>query len=739
MVPISAMAGNFVVQMRGNILKFNMNRLLSIFLFFIGLQTFAQTTIKGIVKDQQGEPLPGVNIMIRDSYDGTSSGIDGTFSFVTEEKGSRILVATFVGYKTVEQTVELKGGTIELTIQLKEEINQLDAVVISAGSFTAGEEKRRTILKAVDIASTAGATPDIAGALNTLPGTQKVGESGRLFVRGGDGNETRTFIDGLVVLDAYGPAAPNTPSRGRFLPFMFKGTSFSTGGYSSEYGQALSSALVLNSKDKADMNQTDIGLLSVGADIAHTQVWDKASWSGKVQYTDIRPYFGLINQRVDWRTPPVSLEGSTAYRQQVGKGMLKFYGNFNRSSFSLYNHDILQPEIKQQFDLVNSYRYGNLSYKSPLSDRWSVRGGLSYSFNENDITIERNELLEKEEGVHGKLVAEHSLTDQLELRIGAETIARDYVAARDSELIGQQSQKFQEWLSSTFAEAEWLFSKKLVAKAGLRGEHQSLLNQISVDPRVSIAYKPGKKGQFSLAYGSFQQTVRNEYLRVNTKLDQERAEHFIANYQIITDRKTFRIETYYKKYDRLVKQISPGLLNSDGHGYAQGVDVFWRDNETFRNVDYWISYSFLDTKRDYLNFPSSSVPTFASKHNFSFVYKHFISKIKSQVGFTYSYSSGRPYYNPNLNSDSFHSQRTPSYQDLSANISYLPKNWMIIHFSCTNILGRDNIFGYQYSDQPNPAGEYVSRPVRQPAARFIFLGVFFTISQSKTVNQLPNL
>lgn len=57
---------------------------------------------------------------------------------------------------------------------LKEEINQLDGVVISAGSFTAGEEKRRTILKPVDIAMTAGGTADIAGALNTLPGTQKL-------------------------------------------------------------------------------------------------------------------------------------------------------------------------------------------------------------------------------------------------------------------------------------------------------------------------------------------------------------------------------------------------------------------------------------------------------------------------------------------------------------------------------------------------------------------------------------
>ncbi len=177
------------------------------------------------------------------------------------------MISTFIGYKNAQQTVELTGNAVHLTITLKEEINQLDAVTISAGSFTAGDEKRRTILKDVDIATTAGATADIAGALNTLPGTTKVGESGRLFVRGGDSNETRTFIDGMVVLDAYGPSAPSTPARGRFLPFMFKGTSFSTGGYSAEYGQAISSAINMNSNYRSQMNQTDNGILSDVVDV----------------------------------------------------------------------------------------------------------------------------------------------------------------------------------------------------------------------------------------------------------------------------------------------------------------------------------------------------------------------------------------------------------------------------------------------------------------------------------------
>ncbi|HCZ36112.1 MAG TPA: TonB-dependent receptor [Cytophagales bacterium] len=719
-----------------------MKALFTLLIFATVFPTLSQTRITGKVTDAAGEPIPGANVLIKDSYDGTSSGIDGTFSFVSEEKGPQTLLITFVGFKHFEQALELSGKDITIAATLKEEINQLDGVVISAGSFTAGEERRRTILKPVDIAMTAGATADIAGALNTLPGTQKVGESGRLFVRGGDGSEARTFIDGMVVLDAYGPAAPNTPSRGRFLPFMFKGTSFSTGGYSAEYGQALSSALVLTSKDKAEMNQTDIGILSVGADVAHTQVWDRASVSGKVQYTNIQPYFGLINQRVDWNKAPESFESSAAYRQQVGKsGMFKFFGNLNQSSFSLFNHDILNPAIKQKFDLTNRYRYGNASYQQPVGN-WTLCGGASYSYNQNDVRIDEKPMGETETGVHTKLVGEHSVSDQLEIRIGSEVIHRQYEAVRYNEALGSsEALRFTEMVSATFAEGEYYFSNKVVAKAGGRFEYVNLNQSATVSPRLSLAYKPGKQGQFSFAYGSFTQSAQNQYLRMNTQLNPETAQHYILNYQVITNSKTFRIEAYQKEYRNLVKfdAANPQLISNSGTGFARGIELFWRDSETIKNVDYWLSYSFLDTKRSYLDFPFAATPAFASAHNFSAVYKHFLSKMKSQVRLTYSFSSGRPYYNPNRSAGEFHEDRTPAYHDLSANIAYLPKSNLIVYLSCTNVLGRDNVFGYQYSSTTNSQGQFESRAVRQAANRLLFLGIFITLSKNKSVNQLPNL
>ncbi|MEJ1240247.1 TonB-dependent receptor [Chryseolinea sp. T2] len=714
---------------------------ITLILLSLATLSLAQVRISGKVVNDKGEPLIGANILLKDTYDGASTDANGNFSFTTDEHGAQILIVTSISFEPLEHAVDLSRN-IEVSLTMKESFNELEAVEISAGSFTAGDEKRRTILRAVDIATTAGATADIAGALNTLPGTTKVGETGRLFVRGGDDSEARTFIDGMLVMNEYNASAPNTPSRTRFMPFMFKGTSFSTGGYSAEYGQALSSALILNSKDKAEMNQTDIGILSVGAEVAHTQVFEKSSVGGKISYTSLAPYYELIKQRLDWEEPYSSLDINAAYRQQLGRkgGMLKAYGKYNNARLSYNQSSIADPTKKYLYEINNEYAYGNLAMQTPLNERWSLRGGISFTHNVNDMRIAKLPMYEQENGVHVKLVTESSLNEKVEVRIGAETISRNYSASRQDSVSGlTQKAAFDEIITSLFGESEIYLSDRLVTRVGVRTEYNSLNRNLTVDPRVSLAYKPFDKGQVSFAYGIFRQSVKNEYLRINNDLNSERAEHFILNYQLTTDNRTFRVEAYYKKYLSLIKYslLEPSLMNNNGSGYASGAEIFYRDNKSIRNADFWISYSFLNTKRDYLNFPIEATPSFASQHNFSVVYKHFITKLRSQIGATYSFASPRPYNNPNL--EVFNSERTPAYHDLSANISYLPKSWIIVYASCTNLLGRNNIFGYEYSAVPGSDGVYAARAITQPAKHFMLVGVFLTISKNKSVNQLPNL
>ena len=64
---------------------------------------------------------------------------------------------------------------------------------------------------------------------------------------------------------------------------------------------------------------------------------------------------------------------------------------------------------------------------------------------------------------------------------------------------------------------------------------------------------------------------------------------------------------------------------------------------------------------------------------------------------------------------------------------------VIIHGSVTNILGFKNVFGYEYGQAQNNDGMLNERAITQPAPRFLFLGVFITLSKDKTMNQMPNL
>jgi hypothetical protein len=89
-----------------------------------------------------------------------------------------------------------------------------------------------------------------------------------------------------------------------------------------------------------------------------------------------------------------------------------------------------------------------------------------------------------------------------------------------------------------------------------------------------------------------------------------------------------------------------------------------------KNTDYWVSYSYIDSEREYQNFPNSSHTFFYRKsYTMSIVTKHWIDKLQSQIGFSYTINSGRPYHNPNENT--FMNGKTKAYQNLSFNWAYL--------------------------------------------------------------------
>lgn len=744
-----------------------MNHLINVLiLLLVSLGLKAQTMISGNVTDAKKQPVAGASLAIKGSYDGATADSAGRFRFKTFEKGTQVLIISSIGYKTVEMNINITGAEMTIPVLMKQEVTEISAVVITAGSFEASDRKRTAaVLTPIDIVTTASANADVTGALKTLPGAQQVGESEGLFVRGGTAAETKTFIDGTLVNNFFFTGAPNIAARGRFSPFIFKGTVFSTGGYSALYGQALSSALILESIDLPDQSSANLSVtvLSLGGGFQKLNKKKTASWGINYGYSNLDLAFSLIKQQQDYSKSPGGHTADANFRIKTSKnGMLKYYGYYTYNSLAFTVPSLDSLGYLDRFSLKNGNMYHNLSWKEQFKNKWRLNAGISYSNNRDDLRFgmtdaSKNDVVlgnlgfaknfdleNRGDYFNTKLVIEKKFKGLSAFRFGTE-----YNHSKDRiNFIAVNGQRFpstiKENIFSLFAEQDVYITNNLAGKFGIRAERSELLNQNNIAPRISLAYKVGKNAQASLAYGQFFQNPELRNLPAVNPLNFQKATHYIAQYQKTTNLTTFRVEAFYKEYDDLVKtglvNNQPRAVSNAGFGDAKGFELFWRDKKTIKNLDYWISYSFLDTKRDFANFPFAITPNFAAKHTASVVMKKFVTKWKTNVNLSYNFASSRPFYNiqpeaGNTGKFVFADRgMIDPYHNISFALNYLPKigkkdakSFVVYVLSVSNVLNFKQQFGYNYSFNGQRRQEIVP-----PSRQFIFLGAFFSFGVDRS-------
>lgn len=159
-------------------------------IFLCGFQTVAfsqQRTIQGVVTSENSEPLPGVNILIKGTSNGTTTGINGAYTL--EASQGDVLVFSFIGYQQQEVTV---GSQTTIDLSMNEDMQSLSEVVI----IGYGAEKKVNVIGSVETISTKEITAAPVGTVSNalagrLPGLivrQPQGEPGAdaadLLIRG---------------------------------------------------------------------------------------------------------------------------------------------------------------------------------------------------------------------------------------------------------------------------------------------------------------------------------------------------------------------------------------------------------------------------------------------------------------------------------------------------------------------------------------------------------------------------
>lgn len=697
-----------------------MKILLSAFLLLACIPSgVAQVIIHGKVSDDSGKPLALVNVYLKDVFDGAVTNDEGVFTFSTKTIGKAVLLYSAVGYSTFSKEVEVLGDSIKVDATMKVETKFLGEVVISAGAFEVSDKKRAVVLKPLDIVTTAGAAGDIFGALQTLPGVAPANNETGLFVRGGAAHEAKTIVDGMIVTNPFFGDVPDVPQRARFSPFGFSGMVFSTGGYSAEFGQALSSVLVLNSNNDLADNARSINLGASGISLsASKKIRKESSILGEINYTNLKPLYSIIPQNREWIQPPESFGTTMAFlNKKDDNNWLRSQIRWQHNSVELIVPDLSIAGGKNLFQNRASNFTFSTSLKRKLKQNWNFISGVSAQYDNQSRKIGTDILPQKEFFLQVRAAANKRINKIFTIKAGTEVQYQEFKGA-----FNQLRNSYKQVYVAGFGETDIKLSSRLLAKAGVRPEFSSLNDQFYLSPRFAMAFKTGVKSQISVAYGHYYQNPENQVYARNNSLLFEKATHYILNYQLLSETYTFRIELYNKVYQRLVTyNLNNGNLtsiNNGGNGFAQGIDLFWRDNKgSIKNFDYWVSYGFLFSERIFRNYNFFAVPNFAPRHTLNIVAKYELPKIRSRIGSTFTYSTERSFYNP----VSFVKYRTDAFRNLSCSFSHITSLWgsfTVFFVSVNNVLNIKNVLNFRFSNDGLQAIE-----VNPPVFRSYFAGI----------------
>lgn len=691
--------------------------------------------ISGVVIDAKDKPVKDASVYLDNTLDGGTTDSSGHFHFSTTEKGAQVLAVTAVGYNSGGQSLNITEDIKDIKVRLKATAQQLDNVTVTAG-YEAGTDKGKTILTSLDIVTTAGSQADVVRAIQTLPGAQQQGTQSGLFIRGGDATEAAIIVDGLVAQDPFTTTAPGVAGRSRFSPFQFRGISFSSGGYSARYGQAMSSVLELTTLDMPDKSTVNLGLNMAGIYASGSKLWKNSGGDVTASYFNLSPFYGLASSNVNYYNVPNGGAGSARYIWKPNKnGTLKALASITSFSSGVEVPNPDSPGSSFRYSIGNVNGYVNLSYNQRLKDKWNIYTAAAYAINQDNIKAGDIPITNKNDRTQFRLEAKRYLAAKLNVLAGVEIQHLSYRKKIDLDT-AVYNLDFTETQEAGFVEAEWSPRRWIAIKPGIRAEHSDLLNQNTLAPRLSVAIRSGMYGQFGFSTGSFYQLPDVPYLQYGYRPEMQQAIHYIANYQWIKGDRTFRAEVYYKDYRNLVREQvtmydpnsyrnSYSKPDNSGYGYAKGAEIFWRDKKLIKNVDYWISYSYVDTRRLYRNYIAEAQPEFVSDHNLNLVAKYYIEKWTTQINATYSYATGKPYYDPT--NPTFLGDRTPDYHNLSIAINYLThvKKWFtVIYGGVDNVTNQKNIFGYRYS-----ADGSMRYPQYPALFRTYFVGINFSLTE----------
>ncbi|MFC1724160.1 TonB-dependent receptor domain-containing protein [candidate division KSB1 bacterium] len=562
--------------------------------------------IKGrVINAATKEPLIGVNVVVENTNLGAATDTDGFYDIPNAPVGNYVITFRYVGFETVTKTdviVRVKRITF-IDVELRETVIEGEQIVKTAGYFVVAKEEptSSSSFSSEEIRRAATLGGDISRIINGLPSLSNENEMNQILARGGSPIENGFYVDNIEIPNInHFPVPGSTGGVVALLNLDFiKNIDVYTGGFSSKYGDRMSSVLDIafrnGNTDETDI-QFDMNFAGISGQIEGPIGNSRGSWmfSARHSFTDI--IFAIIDTEQDpirFNDLQVKLVYDLSNKHRIS--LLDIFStdkwdNSRRSAVSNYSNWYGVWKMKQNTAGVNwRYLWGDKGYSST---------SLSHSFIKNDVTLnltKNNEL----DSYNKSMINSYKLRNVNYLHLNPankfefgfearlETGGYNNFFKESLNIMGQTTSDLYIDKSINVSKYGLFFTymfnpvEKFAVSTGFRVDHFSFNKTTDFSPRISITYYINENTSLTGAAGIYRQNLPMYFLSQNTELKKLKnpvSQHFVLGFSHLLAKDTrLTIEMYNKNYKNTpIDPAQPLLFILDETLY----NVFYINHET---------------------------------------------------------------------------------------------------------------------------------------------------------------
>lgn len=742
-----------------------MKRIFLIVLFITSIATVCPAqdkelsgSIRGKVVDfENKQPLIGVNVFIPELKTGCSTDLNGEYFLSRIKNGSYTINYTYIGYEKVmnPDVIVRSQRTTYVNIEMKPTAINMNAIDVTAGYFNQTETQpiSATAFSFEEIRRAPGAGGDVSRIIFGLPSLAKINDTkNSLIVRGGSPVENGFYIDNIEIPNInHFPVQGSTEGPiGIINVDLIENVNFYSGGFSSLYGDKLSSIMELKFRegDRTTFNtQLDMSMQGFGGVVEGPLGNGSFVLSARRSYLDL--ILKLMNEKV----------GLPLYGDVQGKIVYDLSPNNKLTIVNVFSADnqlMNQDDAKENKNYVYTdykyysntaginwqYLWGKSGYSNTsFAHTYSKTDGRFFQTRDGKLLLGNNSSEQEfklRNSNHWIINNEFKFEFGFDIKNAVNNYNQFYNEYQD--VLGKKTPalfmngRLNTYKAGVFINLNWNILPKLAFIPGIRADYYDYNKTTNISPRVSITYSLDEFTSLTALFGIFYQNIpfviaaqKDEF---KSLMNPKSYQYILGFNHLLTESTKLTVEIYNKDYsdfpvdpsqqnhflfDQAVTEnlfLVHSSLLSNGEANSKGIEITIQKKLA---KDFYGLIAGSYSKASYRGLNNVWYDRiYDNRFNFA-IEGGYKPNNDWEFSLRWLYAGGAPYtpFNETASRASFkgvldetnvNSERLPDFHSLNIRADkrfHFEKTTMIVYLSIWNTYARENIAAYSWNEIDN--------------------------------------